>query len=231
MNRPSAVPTGTLRLLLALAAAVALVLGLGGSPASAHGDDGQLELVSDARNPGGGTTVDLVVRLTYVNDGDPVADATVTAVVGEANVTPLDAGKEPGLYQGAVDAPPGTAIRITSVEPVVTLDVDAPPIGAATNPSTTTTAATEGPTTTESSTTTTESSATSTTAAQGQAVLVDEDDGRSGGALVAIGVGGAAVVAAGVFAAYKLGQNKDDDETPVPGQGPGDGADPPGPVR
>ncbi|MGI8939661.1 MAG: hypothetical protein ACR2JF_15895 [Iamia sp.] len=59
----------------------------------------------------------------------------------------------------------------------------------------------------------------------------DEDSGLSTGALVAMGTGVVGVVAAGVFAAYKLGQKKDEDETqgPPPGSGPGNA--PPGSVR
>ncbi|CAN5652352.1 hypothetical protein BH24ACT4_BH24ACT4_22920 [soil metagenome] len=168
MTRPAVAPAHPLRLLLALLAGVALVLGLS-APVSAHGEEGTWELVSAER--GDGQAVDLVVRLTFTNDGDPVTDATVTAVVGDA----------------ATDAPAST---------------------------------------TEAATT------TSTTAPPGQAVLVDdEDSGLSTGALVAMGAGVAGVAAAGVFAAYKQGQKKDEDERqgPPPGSGPGNA--PPGSVR
>ena len=68
----------------AVAATVgALALGLvptGARPAAAHGGDGTMALVSATR-AGAGDDVSLLVRLTYVDDGHGVPDATVTAVV------------------------------------------------------------------------------------------------------------------------------------------------------
>ena len=51
-------------------------------PASAHGGDGRLEVVS--RTESGALRVEYVVMLTHVNDGDPGTDATVTLTASVA---------------------------------------------------------------------------------------------------------------------------------------------------
>ena len=103
-------------LLLTMAAIV-----LGASPASAHGDEGVLEVVS--ATPSGTSSV-ITVKLTYENDGEPVADATVT-VAGDngagsdlAPVT-MQPGSTGGEFTATVDFPaPGTwTLRVTSVKP------------------------------------------------------------------------------------------------------------------
>lgn len=220
MTRPPVCPDRGLGALLAVAAAVILSLGIAAAPAGAHGGPGQLDVVSATR--GAGDAVDLVVSLTYVNDGDPVTDATVTAVVGDAAAVPLTAGDEEGQYQGGVDAPPGSTIRLTAVEPVATLEIPAPGGGVTTTteaPTTTPAPTTEAPTTT--ATPTTEATTTTGPVPGGTAVIVeDDDDGLPTGVLIGIGGAVAVVGAAAVFIAYTMGQRRkaegDDDVTSGP---------------
>ncbi len=198
-------PVRTMAALVAVVAALVLALGVASTPAGAHGGPGRLETVTAER--GEGQAVDLVVRLTWVNGGDPVADATVTAVVGDAAAVPLAPGDEAGLYQGVVEAPSESPIRVTSVEPVVTLEVTAPAAAATTaTEGSTTTATTEAPSSSSTEAPTTTAPETPT---NGSAVLVeDDDDGLSTGALVAMGVGVAAAVAIALGAALKFNQGK-----------------------
>lgn len=215
--------------LLAAAAVLGLSLAVATGPAGAHGGDGQMELVSAVR--GDGDAVDLTVRLTYVEDGHGVPDATVTAVVGDAAAVPLAAAGDEGDYAGTVDAAPGATIRVTSVEPVVTLDVAAPDATTTTTAATTTTdPTTTGSSTTTEATTTTEAATTTapTPPQQGGAVIVDDDDGLSTGVILAIGAGVVAVAGAGIFAAYKMGQDKGADEPVDPDAPEGDGPGGPG---
>lgn len=209
MTIPAPLRRRVVATVLAVLSGLALAAMLG-EPAGAHGGEGQLDLVSADRSAG--SSVALVVRLTYVNDGDPVTDATVTAVVGDAASVPLGAGDEAGVYQGTVDAPAGSTIRVTSVTPVVTLDVPAPaatPTTTAEAPSTTTTEAptTEVPTTTDATTT------SAPPEGDGAAVGEEDDDGLSPGILVALG-GGVVVVAGLVaFGVVNLNQSRADERT------------------
>lgn len=223
MTVPASPTHRSREILLATIVALGLSLALGAGPAGAHGGDGQMELVSAVRD---GDSVDLTVRLTYVDDGHGVPDATVTAVVGEAAAVPLEPAGEEGNYQGTVVAPPGATIRVTSVDPVVTLDVAAPDAGPTTTTATSTTTTTAEPTTTAPPTT---GATTAPSPPQSGAVIVDEDDGLPTGVVVALGAGVAAVAAVAVFAAYKLGQGKDSDDGGADPDTPaGDDDGPPG---
>lgn len=218
MKLPETVSTRlrTVATLFALAVTVVLALGLVSTAAGAHEGEGQLDLVSATRVDG--NAVDLVVMLTFVGDGHGVPDATVTAVVGEAAAVPLTSGVEEGQYQGTVVAPAGSTIRVTSVEPVVTLELPAPDPSASTTSAVPSPPPTEAPTTAEASPTTT-SGATPTDGrlAEGPGRVDDQDDGLSTGILVAVGAGVVAVAAAGIWVALNLGRGRDDGSLDDPG--------------
>ncbi|MBA2624403.1 MAG: FixH family protein [Acidimicrobiia bacterium] len=122
-----------------------LLTGIGA--AAAHSERGVVEVVSSEPGVDGG--VRYVVRLTYENDGDAVADATLTAVAVspdgvEADPVVLSAGGGPGLYEGEVPlSDSGTwRVRFTSVTPAVTLEVTdeySPSVAASTTTAPTTT--------------------------------------------------------------------------------------------
>lgn len=116
---------------LAIAIVAALVLA---SPAGAHGGEGQLDITSIARE---GDEVTLTAHVIYIADGHGVPDATLTVVVGDGTPVPMAPGAADGDYTATVPAPPGAAIRVTSVEPAVTAETTAPDL-----PATTTTEAT-----------------------------------------------------------------------------------------
>ena len=107
--------------MMGLALAAAVVLAFLPSSASAHGDDGTLEVISATAD---GSTATITVRLTYENDDDPVKDATVT-VAGDngagASLTPvtLQPASTEGEYAAPVTFPAsGTwSLRVTSVTP------------------------------------------------------------------------------------------------------------------
>ncbi|WCO67360.1 hypothetical protein PO878_01340 [Iamia majanohamensis] len=195
--------------LVAVLAAVALALGLAPTVAGAHGGDGEMTLVSATR--GAGDEVDLTVELIYVEDGHGVPDATVTAVVGDSAAVTLAATAAEGQYQGVVEAPAGSTIRVTSVEPVTTLEVPAPVAAATTEAPTTST--TEAPTTTAAPTT--EPAPTTTEAPTTDVVVEDDDDGGlSTGVLVAIGAGVVVIAGLGIWAALNLGKGREDEDEP-----------------
>lgn len=198
--RPSARARAVLAALVAVP--VAVLLGTAG-PAAAHGGPGKIEVLSATPQPDG-STVDVKVRLTFAEDGDPVDAATVT-VTGELDgaggsspaFTPvtLTTGTEAGIFTGRVALPStgSWTLRVTSVEPpasVTTPVASAAPAGggssttAAPAPSTTAAGATAAPTTTVAPST--------------------GDEPESGGNLLVSGVVAAvvgAVVASGVAVA------------------------------
>jgi hypothetical protein len=106
------------RLLLLVAVALVAMA----QPASAHGDEGLLEIVSETPDDTG-SAVTYRVSLVYVSDGDPVPGATITAVAVFADqpqepVT-LDPAGDPGVYEGTVSFPsvgPWT-VRFASDDP------------------------------------------------------------------------------------------------------------------
>ena len=119
------VPSLLRRIIATGATALAGLLALSGvgAPAAAHGGDGVLEVVTTIRD---GDDVFVRVRLTYEADGHGIPDATVTAVIDGETPVPLAAEEQEGLYSGAVPAQPGDVIRISSVEPATSVEVDAP---------------------------------------------------------------------------------------------------------
>lgn len=212
MTAPSIhLPGATRRAVLVAAALFAAALALFGSapgPAGAHGGEGELQVVSAERD-GDGEAVAVTVRLTYVADGHGVPDATVTAVAGDAAATPLEPGDEEGLFTGSVEAPVGATIRVTSVDPVVSIETEAPP--AAPAPTTTGTSPDDDTTTTTGSEPTTEVPATETPAtAPGDASRVTGDDDSSM-RIAVIGGGVALLGAAGVIAAVVIARKPDGD--------------------
>lgn len=109
----------SLSLLLAVAAPVIAAI-----PASAHEGAGRMTIESaEAR----ADSVHYRVRLVYEGDGDPVDDATITAVVvGAPSATPQafqPAGAD-GVYEATVRLPgPGVwTVRLTSVTPPATAE-------------------------------------------------------------------------------------------------------------
>lgn len=122
------------RLLAAVLAAAALVLGAGAVPAAAH--EGDAIVVVEAAHPAG-MSVHYIVRVTWENDGHAANGVTVTATaVGEdgTQLTPvtLAAADEDGRYAGVVQYPtPGTwTVRVTAVDPTGSVEqeqVVAPP--------------------------------------------------------------------------------------------------------
>ncbi len=184
------------RLLVVLAAVALAGLALfAGAPAGAHGGDGQMEVTSLERD---GDDVTITVHLSYVADGHGVPDATVTVVVDDGTPAPMTAGATEGDYAATVVAAPGATLRVTSVEPPVTVDATAPEAATTTTTETTTTAGsdtTDAPATTDATTTTApaDGSTTSTPATD-----AEDDDGGNGlviGGLIALVVVAAAAVA------------------------------------
>jgi hypothetical protein len=108
----------------ALAAAAGLLLG---SPAGAQEGEGMITL--EAAHPAG-TSVHFIVRVTWENDGQPAADAVVTATaVGSdgtqltpVTLTPID---DDGCYANPVDfgSPGSWTVRFTSIDPTGTAEV------------------------------------------------------------------------------------------------------------
>lgn len=169
------------------------------APVSAHGGEGVLALESFVPAEGAGDPGrwDVAVRLTFVEDGHPVDDATVT-VAGEdgsgAALTPVAlTARGDGRFAGVVDLPPGAwNLRVVSVEPPAQLALE--PVTVPASPATTETS-------TEASTT---STPTSTTAAPVE-VTAEGDDGAAGSdlpwpLLVAVVALGGAVLAVAVRA-------------------------------
>jgi hypothetical protein len=123
------------RRLLVLAVVVSAVL-LPVQAASAHGDEGELEVL-EATPSDVGSTVTYRVALTYAGDGDPVGGAVVTATAvlpgqpPQAPVTMPSSGD--GVYEATVSFPsPGDwTVQFDSEDPVATLQVtftvEAPP--------------------------------------------------------------------------------------------------------
>ncbi len=149
------VPSPLRRAVTAVVALLAGLLGLAvvAGPAAAHGGAGTLEVLA-TEPQADGASVKVTVQLSFVADGHPADDATVT-VVGEregvagADFTPvtLTASGPEGQYTGVVPVPaPGNwTLRVTSVEPPATATTQvsvagtAGTVGSSSAPSTTAT--------------------------------------------------------------------------------------------
>lgn len=172
-------------LVLLLLGPVAL---FGAGPASAHGDDGTLEVLDAVPTPAG-DAVTYTVELTYANDGDAVEGAVVSATVRAPGAGPQQPVTLPsigeGWYAGRVTFPgPGRwTVTFAAIEPAAT--VEATYVVPATPPPTTT------PTTT--------APATTTTAPEVEATLTDSDsdldEGPPAGLIVGVVVAGAVLAA------------------------------------
>ena len=142
------------RLLVCLLALGPVAL-LGAAPATAHGDEGVLEVIDTVPNAAG-DEVTYTVELTYENDGDPVDAGSVSATARQAGAGPQEpiafASIGEGWYAGTVVFPgPGRwTVAFDAVEPVaaieVTHQVSATPPPTTTAAPTTTTAPDVGPT-------------------------------------------------------------------------------------
>lgn len=173
MTRPR-----SLRLSIALAVAAMAVVALVGSPAGAHGGEGEMAVDSSVRE---GDAVTFTVRITYVDDGHGVPDATVTAVVvgGSGAPTSFAPTAEEGVYTGTVAVAPGATVRFTSVEPATSTEVVAPEAASTTAPPTTTTPTTTTPSTTAPATTVPTTTDETDDAAAPIAATDDDDDSSS----------------------------------------------------
>lgn len=115
-----------IRLLSAVCAAV-LLLGAGAAPAGAHEGDGQLVVESAGGQPDS-LALEYTVLLTYLEDGHPVEDASVTAVAeGPAGQSLGPVAMEPlggGRYRGTIDfGEEGEwTVRFTSVTPPASIE-------------------------------------------------------------------------------------------------------------
>lgn len=188
-------PARPIVMLLAVLGAVIGVVGLSVAPASAHGDEGIIEV--DSPEPVGDLAVSLRIRLTYENDAEPVTEDEVESItvegtgpdgatVGpETGFAPTDV---PGVYSVELTFPsPGSwDLTITSVAPAAT--------------ATPTVEVAEVTTTTEADDDTEDSASDDTvteTTVAGTAQIVDRGDDDQTPLLVTFVV--AAVVIAGVI--------------------------------
>lgn len=161
-----------LRLPLAAVAAALVTTFVPSGLAGAHGDDGVIEVT--AATPTAPSTITYDIFLTYLNDGDPAEEATVTmaadgpdgATVGPIPLTPTG---QPGHYGAAVTFPaPGIwQVRLSSLSPLAllerseTIEPDTPSTMAVT--STTASVATSNPSTSIAPTTTIRETSTAST--------------------------------------------------------------------
>ncbi len=110
------------RLVLMLAAAGLVLVATTGT-ASAHGDEGELELTTFEQT--GPTTVEVEVGIVYEGDGHLAEDAAVTATLtgpDGATVGPVElawAGENSSLYSATVEVPSvgDWAVAVTSTDP------------------------------------------------------------------------------------------------------------------
>jgi hypothetical protein len=192
--------------LAALLATAALLLLAAAPRAAAHDGDAIVEV---ERTDVSGLTVDYVVRVTWADDGHAAVDATVTATaIGSdgAQLTPvaLNPIDTDGRYGGAVEMPAAGrwTVRLTSIEPTGTLEVEqqvtAPTTSAPTTTPPTTAAddATDGGSDEGGGSASDDEIAADETAAQ-------SDDGDSSGLPVAVIVIAAVVVIGGAVAAVR----------------------------
>ncbi len=135
----------------AVALAVALVM-LGPVPsASAHGGPGKIQVLSRTQSPG---QVIYKIKLFFVDDNDPGANASITAVGGLAGQQPVGpvaftATPTEGEYTATVNFPVGGdwAVRFNAIEPPATLTEVAHVVAPATTTAEVTTAAPAPPAT------------------------------------------------------------------------------------
>lgn len=186
MTRP------TISLLIVALTGVAALVG-GSEPAWAHEGEGTVTIESVEASDQG---ANVRIRLTWVNDGHPAADATVTATPVSPSGTPqtpvpLVPIDDDGRYQADVSLEePGTwTIRVTSVSPIATAETTFDNAPASSTPSTSETTSNDAGTATSGPTDT--AGVTSPT----DAVEPDDEDAGGTGSLVFVVVLG--VVASG----------------------------------
>ena len=189
-------------------ALVALVSMIATTPAGAHGGEGQVDVTSLTRD---GDNVTVTVHVIYIADGHGVPEATVTLVVDGGTPVPMGPGAADGDYTATVPAPSGAAMRITSVEPAVTVEATAPE-----TPPTTTEAPTS--TTTTASTDTSDPATTEDTPAVDEAAAAgpSDPDASSDDGTSAVLVGGliALVVIVGAAVAFIVLRKPSPDQAP-----------------
>lgn len=159
-----------------------VLLSSSSSPASAHGGEGQLDVTSSTRE---GDDVTISVFLTYVGDGHGVPGASITLVADGATPIPMQAGSEDGDYTATVAAAPGALIRVTSVAPVVTVDVTAPPAAETTTTQATSDGTTSSSPQSTSAPTTTDATETTEVAAAVPTQASGGDDQGGNGLIIA----------------------------------------------
>lgn len=98
-------------------------------PASAHGGEGVIDPVTVAP-AAEGERIEVSVRLTYANDGDPVTDGEVfisgAGPEGTSAEAKLEADPAPGVYTGSLRVERGGAwtLTVTSADPPASLTLD-----------------------------------------------------------------------------------------------------------
>lgn len=210
---------------LRILAAAVLTLLAAGAPAGArvaHGGAGLIEV--EAAHPTA-TGTHYIVRLTYQNDGDPVADAAVTATpvgpdgreLAAVELAPYD---DDGRYEGAIEMPdPGSwTVRFASAEPEASAE---------TTTEISATASTEATTTSEGA-----GFAAADDGTGDSADAADETSDDSDGFPVLIVIAAAVVAVGGLFAALRvIRRNRPGPGSPAAGAEPADsatGTPPPG---
>lgn len=213
---------------LRILAAAVLTLLAAGAPAGArvaHGGAGLIEV--EAAHPTA-TGTHYIVRLTYQNDGDPVADAAVTATpvgpdgreLAAVELAPYD---DDGRYEGAIEMPdPGSwTVRFASAEPEASAE---------TTTEISATASTEATTTSEGAGFAAADDGTGDSADSADAA--DETSDDSDGFPVLIVIAAAVVAVGGLFAALRvIRRNRPGPGSPAAGAEPADsatGTPPPG---
>jgi len=182
---------------------VAGVVG-GAARAGAHEGEGELAVsLVDPPDPRAPGSVRYRVLLTYVNDGHPAPDATVTVVAegAAAAVGPLPmAEATEGTYEATVAFPsPGTwTVRFTAVTPAAVLELTQElPAAATTTVASTVPSTTTVPSATAPSTTAAGTAPTATTGGPGDGEGGGGDGGGGVWPVVLVALGAGAVVAVG----------------------------------
>jgi hypothetical protein len=200
-----------------LIASVVLVSTLTGRPAFAHGDEGEMEVISaEAAGP---LQIAVEVGVVYANDDDLAEEASITlTATGEdgTSVGPIEVPRrDDAVYAATFDVPvAGTwSLAITSTEPAAEAEAEVAVTEEAPSTSEVTTTeapATSGPT---ESTDGTDASAPDTSSAPGEdgdgededaaAAADDEDDGGSLLPFIVIAVVAIAAIAALLIAGQR----------------------------
>lgn len=135
---------------------LATMLTAGAPLSAASADEGPGTLTLESADEVSASEVRYVVRLTYIGDGHPARDATVTATAIDAEGSaqtpiPMTVADQDGRYEGTIAFPSSGewTVRFTAVLPPATLDqlqtIAAPATTTTSKPATTTTTVASGP--------------------------------------------------------------------------------------